>query len=246
MSTNEETNFDPFEEEVETHEEDITVETEGEETEDENGEEESTDETDEESDETESTDEDEEGNEEEEGSSEEKMIPESRFKAAIKDVQDKLEAALQENAKYKQVQAPDRDEDPEGYEAHLRLEMSKTLMREFKPDYVEVITHYQEMAKVNPHLNEMVAKHELPAKLAYDLAKRDMEIREMTEARNSDEWKEFQEFKKNKGKKTVADTLADPTSKAAKLPKNLNRATAAKPKANSQSDEDYLFGDSAL
>lgn len=240
--SNEETNFDPFEEETETHEEDTTVEPEKEEVEKQDGENEETSdesegETDEESDETESTD-------EEADETSEKMIPESRFKAAIKDVQDKLDAALQENAKFKAVEAPDRDTDPDGYEAHLRLEMSKTLMREFKPDYVEVITHYQEMAKVNPHLNEMVAKHELPAKLAYDLAKRDMEIREMTDARNSDEWKEFQEFKKNKGKKSVAESLAEPTNKAStKLPKNTNRATASTPRAENQTDEDYLFGD---
>lgn len=235
MNTDEETNFDPFEEEeTETHEEDTPVEPEEEETQDNvDNEEESTDET-----ETESIN-------EEEGSSE-KMIPESRFKAAIKDVQDKLDAALQENAKFKAVEVPDRDEDPEGYEAHLRLEMSKTLMREFKEDYVEVITHYQEMAKANPMLNEMVAKNELPAKLAYDLAKRDMEIRELTEARNSDEWKEFQAFKKSKGKSTIADSLTEPTSKAAKLPKNTNRATSSVPKEKGQSDEDYLFGDSPL
>lgn len=231
----EETNFDPFDETADTTVEEVEEEVEETE-EDPKGE------TEESDDEDESTDESE---EEEEGASE-KMIPESRFKAAIKDVQDKLDAALQENAKYKTTPTPDRDSDPDGYEKHLRLEMSKTLMREFKEDYVEVITHYQEMAKVNPHLNDMVAAHELPAKLAYDLAKRDMEIRELTEARNSNEWKEFQEFKKNKGKATVADDLASPTSKAVKLPKNLNRATAAKPRADNQSDEDYLFGDSPL
>jgi hypothetical protein len=243
----EETNFDPFEVEETTNEEDTEVETDLEETETNDEaegetEDESTDEADDESEDVESTDE----TEEDETSTNEKMIPESRFKAAIKDLQSKLDATLQENAKYKATPAPDRDADPEGYEAHLRLETSKTLMREFKEDYVEVITHFQEMAKINPQLNEIVAKHELPAKLAYDLAKRDLEIRELTEARNSDEWKEFQEFKKNKGKSTVADDLASPTNKAAKLPRNLNRATSSKPKTVSPSDDDYLFADSPL
>lgn len=216
-----EENFDPFEETTDTPVEEVEEEV------------------------VEEPEEEPKGETEEEVASE-KMIPESRLKAAIKDVQDKLDAALQENAKYKATPTPDREADPDGYEQHLRLEMSKALMREFKEDYVEVITHYQEMAKASPHLNDMVAKHELPAKLAYDIAKRDLEIRELTEARKSEEWKEFQEFKKNKGKSNVAEALALPASKAVKLPKNLNSATSAKPKADSQSDDDYLFGDSPL
>lgn len=237
----EETNFDPFEEEVTTTtDEDAPADTEEEVADAEEGEEaddtedETTDDSDEE---TDSTDEDDTSNE--------KMIPESRFKAALKDIQEKLDNVTQENATLKAVPAPDRNTDPEGYEQHLRLEVSKQLMQE-KEDYVETIKHYQEMAKANPTLNEMVAKHELPAKLAYDLAKRDMEIREMTEARNSDEWKEFQEFKKSKGKTSVADELATPTDKVTKLPKNLNRATASTPKKGVQSDDGYLWGDAAF
>ena len=224
-----EENFDPFEEESTTHEEeDTTVEPEEEEVEtneDEETTDESTDETEEETTDEEESSDDETEVEDKDETSEEKQIPESRFKAAIKDVQDKLDEALQENAQLKAVEAPDRNEDPEGYEAHLRLEMSKQLMSEFKDDYQEKMLHFREMAKNSPHLNNVVAIHELPAKLAYDLATRDLEIREMTEARQSDEWKEFQEFKKNKGKAkkeetTIADELGKPTSKA-KLPKNI-------------------------
>ena len=243
MSKEVETEFDPFEEETVTVEEE-NAPAETEEQKEETSDDESEEETEEES--TDETEEEADPSGEAETATNEKMIPESRFKAALKDIQEKLDSALQENAKYKAVPAPDRNTDPDGYEKHLRLEMSKSLMREFKPDYEDVIKHYQEMAKVNPSLNQMVADAELPAKFAYDLAKRDMEIRELTEDRNSDEWKEFQEFKKNKGKKSVAEELASPTNTAAKLPKNLNRATASKPKANSSSDEDYLFGDSPL
>lgn len=234
-----ETNFDPFEETPpQTDENDAPAETQEEDevSDKEEGEEESTDEAE--------TEDEPAGETEDKTNSKEKMIPESRFKAALKDVQEKMESVLQENAKLKATPAPDRENDPEGYEKHLRLEMSKALMREFKPDYVEVITHYQEMAKLNPSLNQMVADHELPAKFAYDLAKRDLEIRELTEARNSDEWKEFQEFKKNKGKATIADDLVS-QNPALKLPKNLNRATASKKLGNRvhSDDEDYLFGD---
>lgn len=230
----EETEFDPFEEE------ESTVVNEDEETEQEEPDDTPEDE------EQETTDE--ESEDEPEETKDEKMIPEGRFKAALKDVQDKLDEALKKNAEYEaqSINVPDREDDPEGYEQHLRLEVSKKFMMDFKDDYVEVIKHYQEMAKVSPHLNDLVAKDEMPAKLAYDLAKRDMEIRELSEARNSDEWKEFQEFKKSKGKQTtVADDLATPSNKA-KLPKNLNRATASTPKSNDTSDEDYLWGDSSL
>lgn len=233
MNTDEETNFDPFEEEAVTTEEDVSTETEVEE---------------ESPEDEESTPEDESTDEPEEEEPKEKVIPESRFKAAIKNLQDQLDGALQENANLKAQSnpPPNRDEDPEGHEAHIRLEMSKSLMMEFKEDYVEVIKHYQEMAKTNPQLNEMVAKAELPAKLAYDLAKRDMEIREVVEARNSDEWKEFQEFKKNKGKKDVANELAKTSNTALNLPKNTNRATESIPKNVSPDEEEYLFGDAAF
>lgn len=180
-----ETNFDPFEVETTTQEEEAPAETEEveEQSDEEEGEEESTDEAE--------TEEEPTGETEDKTNSKEKMIPESRFKAALKDVQEKMESVLQENAKLKATPAPDRENDPDGYEKHLRLEMSKSLMREFKPDYVEVITHFQEMAKLDPTLNQRVADHELPAKFAYDIAKKDMEIRELIKARNSDEWKEF-------------------------------------------------------
>lgn len=233
-----ETNFDPFEVETTTQEEEAPAETEEveEQSDEEEGEEESTDEAE--------TEEEPTGETEDKTNSKEKMIPESRFKAALKDVQEKMESVLQENAKLKATPAPDRENDPDGYEKHLRLEMSKSLMREFKPDYVEVITHFQEMAKLDPTLNQRVADHELPAKFAYDIAKKDMEIRELIKARDSDEWKEFQEFKKNKGKATIADDLVS-QNPALKLPKNLNRATASKKLGNRihSDDEDYLFGD---
>lgn len=232
----EETNFDPFEDDDIQEEEETTPEPKEEPEEEEPKE-----------DEEEPSDEEEEPKEEnEEDDSKEKMVPESRLKAAIKDLKTQLDDALQENAKLTAKPAPDRATDPDGYERHLRLEMSRDLMRKFNDDYDEVIKHYQEMAEINPTLNELVEKNELPAKFAYDLAKRDMEIRELSEVKGSDDWKEFQEWKKNKTskKETVADSLASDMAKP--LPKNLNRATSAKPKAGSSSDDDYLFGDAPI
>lgn len=241
MNTDEETNFDPFEADVETTEEDVTTESEV-------VEEEAKNKSEEEDDPKGDTESEDEGASKEETLKEEKSISESRFKAAIKDIQTKLDSALQENAELRagQVKLPNREEDPDGYEQHLRLEMSKSLMMEFKEDYAEVIQHYQEMAKVNPTLNKLVAENELPAKFAYDLAKRDMEIRELTAARNSDEWKEFQEFKKNKSKQSTAQDLATPVERAPKLPENTNRATSVTLRNNVVSDDDDLFRDAPL
>lgn len=239
LMENEEPDFDPFEEdEVITEEEPVEPEPQEPPTPDEE-------------EEPPSEDDEPEPKEQEEDDPKEKMIPESKFKAAIKDVQSKLDEALNENAKLTAKPTPDRTADPDGYEKHLRLSMSRELMRNYNEDYDDVIAHYQEMAKVNPSLNQLVEENELPAKFAYDLAKRDMEIRELSDARGSDEWKEFQKWKAGKTEQkdgaSVAESLASQENAASKLPKNLNRATSAKPKpGKSQSDDDYLFGDAQI
>lgn len=178
----------------------------------------------------------------------EKFIPEKQFKAALKNVTDRLEKLQQENAQLKATPAPDRDQDPEGYERHVRIETSKELMMETHPDYAEVITHYAEMAKANPALNAMVADAKLPAKLAYDLAKKDMELRELASLKDSDDWKEFQEWKKSK----AAAPSSDPKPQGVKpeltvvqkktsVP-NLNRSTDVSRSGGALSDDvDSLF-----
>ncbi len=193
-----------------------------------------------------------EGNEGTEAGKPEKMIPESRLRAAIADVQGKLEAANQKLAQYEAAPVPDKDTDPDGYNLHVRMEASKTVMRDLVPDYDTVILHYKEMADANPFLNEQVAAHPIPAKFAYDLAKRDLEIKEALDVRGSDDWKQFQEWKKSrttqqqqqtdpqvsKAGQQVANNLA-----AGAVP-NLNRATNTAPKGGQKvEDDDYLFKD---
>lgn len=184
-----------------------------------------------------------------------KMIPEHRFKAALKKVTDELE---EKNTKLKEyetpkVQVPDKDTDPEGHDLHVRIEASTLVMREMKPDYQEVINHYATLAKDNPLLNEAVAKHPIPAKLAYDIAKRDLEIKEALETLNSDDWKEFQELKKNKQKAAEAKTTEDNSlnnvvNRGLKAVPNLNRSTNASPNRNlrrdsaSEADDDLFKG----
>lgn len=168
-----------------------------------------------------------------------KFIPEHRFKAALKKVTDELEATkgkLAEHEKPEPVQVPDKDVDPEGYALHTRMDASQAVMRDLCGDYQEVIDHFATMAESNPLLNQAVAGHPIPAKLAYDIAKKDLEIKEALAVKGSDEWKEFQEFKK--GKKT--NTEQDAQIKLNEQVKNglnrnvpnLNRSTNASPNRN--------------
>lgn len=193
----------------------------------------------------------EETKEDEEDQSDEKMVPAHRLKAAVKDVTDKLDAANAEIAKLTAQPVPDHTQDPDGYSLHVRMETSKAVMRSTHEDYNEVIAHYQEMAKINPTLNQVVASNEIPAKIAYDIAKKDMEIRELEALRDSPDWKEFEEFKKNKVSKEAEAAKAakeakkaeakKPVEEATKVP-NLNRATESAPTGNeSQYEDEDLF-----
>jgi len=176
-----------------------------------------------------------------------KMIPEHRFKAALKEITDKLDAATSELQKYTAIPVPDKDTDPEGHNLHVRMKASSDVMREMRPDYQDVINHYAKMAESNPLLNQAVAADPLPAKLAYDIAKKDMELKELASLRDSDDWKKFQEWKKTQ-------TLATPTTQQANLNEtvtrglkavpNLNRSTNASPNRNvrkGDSADDELF-----
>lgn len=257
MSTQAETNFDPFEDENETDQGgDDSAKADDKATDDKaedkaaEGDDKSTDDNEEAS----ATSAGEEGTEGTEALAKaEKMIPESRLKAAVTSVQAKLEEANRELEGYRAKNVPDKDTDPEGYNLHIRMEASKAVMREMKPDYDEKIAHYQEMAKLNPLLNQAVADHPIPAKLAYDIAAKDMELKELAALKESPEYKEFQEFKKQKAK--APTDAQDKVSKQVtnglgKVP-NLNRATDTSVKKSSKKDQeeaeaDDLFKDSVL
>lgn len=173
-----------------------------------------------------------------------KLIPEHRFKAALKQVTDKLDAATQELATLKATPIPDKATDPEGYAYHVRMEASKEVMRETKTDYDEVIAHFVGMGKINPMLFQAVADHPIPAKYAYDIAKKDLEIKELQSLKGSDEWKEFQEFKKNKEKVVEIDAKdkvsQQVTNSLGKVP-NLNRATDVSRGSSVPQSDDELF-----
>jgi hypothetical protein len=187
-----------------------------------------------------------EGQEDQKVSKAEKMIPESRFKAALKDATEKLEAAQAELSQLKATPVPDKETDPEGYDLHVRMEASKAAMRATHADYQDVINHYAEMAKVNPFLNEAVAKHPVPAKYAYELAKEDLRIQRLRALEDSDEYKEFKEWKASQPAKTEpSEAPSEEISKklasgAPKVP-NLNRATNVSLEAKRPSEDDELF-----
>lgn len=188
-----------------------------------------------------------EDNKDEKAESSSKMIPEHRFKAAVNAVNEKLEAANRELATLKATPAPDPEKDPEGHRFHMRMETSKEVMRATVSDYDETMQHYKIMADANPYINQAVAAHPSPAKYAYDLAKKDKELKELASLKDSDEWKEFQEYKKGKAaqealsKKEEAVSEKITKSLTAKVP-NLNKATSvATSKTVSKSDDEELF-----
>lgn len=187
-----------------------------------------------------------------------KFIPEHRFKAALKKVTDELEAKNAKLAEYEKpepIPVPDKATDPEGHALHTRMEASKLVMMDLRPDYQEKINHFAVMAESNPLLNQAVSEHPIPAKLAYDIAAKDLEIKEALALKNSDEWKEFQEYKKNKAAgaatKTPEDTKLGKTIVNGLTPRtvpNLNRSTNASPNrnvrkvSNGDNDDDLFAG----
>lgn len=177
----------------------------------------------------------------------EKMIPESRFKAAIKDVSDKLEKAQSELNQMKATPPPDPVADPEGHNLHLRVEISKQAMMDAYPDYAAKIAHFQALAKDSPHLNDAVAASKNPAKLAYDIAAKDMEIAELMELKGSDTWKKFQEFSKTQAAeaKKAEEVQKKPVLALAPKVPNLNRSPDVS-RSKEKSGDDDLFADSKL
>lgn len=176
-----------------------------------------------------------------------KMVPEKRLKAVVSAMSAELAEAKAELAKYQTTPVPDKEKDPEGHAAHLRMDISKKVMYASHPDYLDVIAHYQKMADENPSLNDLVMANELPAKFAYDLAKEDMAIRELRATKDSPEWKEFQAWKKEQKTAEKSGEEKKPvkaTSKADVLSKvpNLNRATNISQAKAVKTDDDLFVG----
>lgn len=165
-----------------------------------------------------------------------KLIPEHRFKAALKSASERAEKAereLAERNKPAPVPVPDKVTDPIGHAQHIRMEASVEMMREMMPDYQDVIDHYATLAADNPLLDQAVDSAKLPAKLAYDIAKEDLRLKELRKLADSDELKEFREWKKTKSATPPADeSLNKKVATGLRAVPNLNRSTNASPNRN--------------
>lgn len=182
-----------------------------------------------------------------------KFIPEHRFKAALKSATERAEKAEAEAAKLNApppIEVPDKVADPEGHAQHIRMEASVSVMREMRSDYQEVINHYATLAKDNPLLDQAVTADPLPAKLAYDIAKRDLEIKKVDEVLKSGDWDKFQAWKAEQAKNPTDPKTKQPDAAAARLGAvpNLNRSTNASPNrnvrqnSNGDNDDDLFKG----
>jgi len=163
--------------------------------------------------------------------------------AALQSERSKRQELERKLAEKTAVDAPDKATDPEGYDRFMRIELSRDLMRETHDDYDEVISHYQEMVKANPEIDAITGDKRNPAKFAYDLAKKDLEIAELDTLSKSDDWKEFQKWKKDQAKEQKANLKPD--VKAVLSVPNLNKATSLK-KAAPKSDDDDVFAGAAF
>lgn len=184
-----------------------------------------------------------------------KLIPEHRFKAALKKVTDELATKDEELKKYTtpEIKVPDKETDPEGHALHVRMEASVQVMREMKSDYQEVINHYATLAESNPLLNQAVEAHAIPAKLAYDIGKRDLEIKKVDAILQSGEWDQFQAWKAEQAKLATTKTeeqtkQTNSVASRLKAVPNLNRSTNASPNrnvrkvSNGENDDDLFAG----
>lgn len=176
----------------------------------------------------------------------EETVPVSRMKAALADINAKWEKDRQELAQLKAQPLPDPKDDPDGFSLQVRIETSKKIVSEFYADYDEKIQHFTELAKINPALNNAVAASHNPAKMAYDIATRDLELKELTTLKDSDEWKEFQAWRKEKASKanekvaqTVVENLkSNPEQGKKAIPPNLTRVSNMVQKKGQRFEED--------
>lgn len=191
----------------------------------------------------------------------EKMIPESQLKAALRNVTKERDDARRELAAKNAPPAPDGTKDPEGRRLYDKMEMSREMaIRQYgEQTYNEAIEHFHEMAKATPSLYDVIAKDTHPAQMAYDLAMKDKELTELEGLKGSDEWKQFQEWKKTGGAapaqgaqqsgSSAAQTAAglsgqrQATDAASKVPNLTRTAPNVNRDLGKTSSEEELFGD---
>lgn len=106
-----------------------------------------------------------------------------------------------------------------------RVNISKMIMMETKQDYAEKVTEFIKMTEESPVLLEQWRNSSNPAKFAYEKATEKLEYDNFKSVKDSDEYKEFLEYKKS-GKLPVKETKEEVRKKAALTLPKLNNATS--------------------
>jgi hypothetical protein len=168
--------------------------------------------------------------------------------AALKDERAKRQAAESEVKTLKErIAKNDKGQTPEEADVNddtfkERAVTSRELMTELVPDYEDKEKVFLAECEKNPALAIQLRKSKNPAKFAYNTGKEIIEHQQYLEEKNSDQYKEFQEFKKNptayaakkaeeaeKAKnKQLEETPEDKRKKSALSVPNLNKATSVK------------------
>lgn len=170
---------------------------------------------------------------------------ESWTKTAVLDERRKrqeLEAKLAkyEEEKVEKIKRPDVLEDQEGAFQHTesafenklfqeRINLTRELMMEAKPDYPEMAALFLEMVKENPSLESEIRNSSNPAKFAYNKAKERVEYDEFQKTKETPEYKQFLEAKKSgKLNALVEETPEQKRNKSALNVPDLINSTSAK------------------
>jgi hypothetical protein len=106
-----------------------------------------------------------------------------------------------------------------------RVNISKMIMMETKQDYTEKITEFIKMTEESPALLEQWRNSLNPAKFAYEKATEKLEYDDFKSVKDSDEYKEFLEYRKS-GKLSVKESKEEVRKKAALTLPKLNNATS--------------------
>lgn len=169
----------------------------------------------------------------------EKLIPEHRMKAALRSASEKIDALRDENRRLK---GEEPDADLSEVLLNQRINMSREIMIETKPDYEEMENVFAELAKEDESLISKMRNAQNPAKFAYKMAKEHLEVQDLRKTKESDDWKSFQKWKEEQAKKPQdnVESIQEKRKKAALSVPDLTKATAVKPKDDDE-DEDNVF-----
>jgi hypothetical protein len=145
-------------------------------------------------------------------------------KKALIDERRKRQALEAEVAELKKGK-PEEEVEPDLGTSLLRerINLSRELMLETKPDYEEMETVFLDMAKENPSLVTEMNKSPNPAKFAYTKAKEHTEYQVFQKSKDSPEYKEFLDWKKSQGEKPKEE---DKRKKSAVKVPDLTKAAA--------------------